>query len=260
MISAFELRIALAIVAVIIIAAIYIWYRANTKDRMVDDSLSANDLDLTEELGDIPSLADVDEALGLPEDLRSEFQGVSKELREETISKRVQEAKRSHLEQTHSNVKSTATTASMDGKHLVVVFHVVAREPDMFTGPMIEQMMSELDLEYGEMGVYHYNIQRLDKKQSVYCVANMLKPGTFDLDAMQSFKTPGLTFILQLPGPEDELKSFNIMTEHAQRLAAFLNGDLLDEDRNPVSKQSISSYKEQVQLFGLRATRRSATA
>lgn len=259
MISAFELRIALAIVAVIIIAAIYIWYRANTKDRIIDDFGEA-DLDLTEELDDIPSLADVDEALGLPDDLRSEFQGVSKALREETISKRVQDAKRVHQEAVSSSKASNEIATSSDGKQMIVVFHVIAREPEMFTGPMIEQMMSELQLEHGDMGVYHYNVQRLDKKHSVYCVANMLKPGTFDLDSMETFTTPGLTFILQLPGPEDELKAFNIMTEHAQRLAAFLNGDLIDENRNPVSKQSISSYKEQVQLFGLRATRHSATA
>lgn len=257
MVSAFELRIALAIIAVIIIAAIYIWYRANSKDRLIDD-LGVNDLDLTEELEDIPSLADVDEALGLPDDLRSEFQGVSKELREETITKRVQEAKRIHQEASHAQNKPCLP--SHNEKQMIVVFHVVAREPQQFTGPMIVQMMAELELEHGEMGVYHYNIQRLDKKHSVYCVANMLKPGVFDLGAMDSFETPGLTFILQLPGPEDELKSFNIMTEHAQRLAAFLNGDLLDESRNPVSKQSISSYKEQVQLFGLRATRHSASA
>lgn len=260
MISAFELRVALAIVAVIIIAAIYIWYRTNTKDRIIDD-LGKSDFDLTDELDDIPSLAEVDEALGLPDDLRSEFQGVSKELREETISKRVQDAQRIRQEATKPNASAkTNITASDNGKQMVVVFHVVAREPELFTGPMIEQMMSELELEHGEMGIYHYNVERLDKKHSVYCVANMLKPGSFDIAQMETFETPGLTFILQLPGPEDELKSFNIMTEHAQRLAAFLNGDLLDENRNPVSKQSISSYKEQVQLFGLRATRHSALA
>ena len=257
MVSAFELRIALIIIAVIIIAAIYIWYRANTKDRMIED-LGANDFDLTDELDDIPSMAEVDEALGLPDDLRSEFQGVSKQLREETISKRIEDAKKTRSEAVAKT--SNTLTATDNGKQMIVVFHVVAREPDTFTGPMIEQMMAELELEHGEMGIYHYNIQRLDKKQSVYCVANMLKPGIFDLESMEDFTTPGLTFILQLPGPEDELKSFNIMTEHAQRLAAFLNGDLLDENRNPVSKQSITSYKEQVQLFGLRATRHSASA
>jgi len=258
MVSAFELRIALAILALVIIAAIYVWYRANSKDRQIDD-FSANDLDLTDELDDIPSLAQVDEEVGLPDDLRSEFQDVSKGLREETISKRVQEANRVRTE---ASRKSSTEQAAMDksSKEMLVIFHVVAHENEVFTGPMIVRMMSDLELEHGEMGVYHYNVERLDKKHSVYCVANMLKPGIFDLEEMDAFETRGLTMILQLPGPEDELKSFNIMVEHAQRLAAFLNGDLLDEDHNPITKQIITMYKEQVQLFGLRATRQSVTA
>jgi len=255
MVSAFELRIVLAIIAVVIIAAIYVWYRANAKHQLVDD-LSANDLDLTDELDDIPSLSEVDDTLGLPDDLRSEFQGVSKQLREETISKRVQDSKRVRA----TTSEQQAQLADSPTKEMLIVFHVLAREPEVFTGPMITQMMSELELEHGDMGVFHYNIERFNKKQSVYCVANMLKPGVFDITAMDNFETRGLTLILQLPGPEDELKSFNIMVEHAQRLAAFLNADLLDENRNPVTKQSISIYKEQVQLFGLRATRQSVTA
>lgn len=258
MVSAFELRIALAILAAVIIAAIYVWYRANSKDRQIDE-LSANDLDLTDELDDIPSMAQIDDGLGLPDDLRSEFQDVSKELREETISKRVQAAQRARMEANNtSSVERAATDKS--SKEMLVIFHVVARQDEVFTGPMIVRMMSDLDLEHGEMGIFHYNVERLGKKHSVYCVANMLKPGTFDLQAMNTFETRGLTMILQLPGPEDELKSFNIMAEHAQRLAAFLNGDLLDENHNLITKQSISVYKEQVQLFGLRATRQSVTA
>ena len=69
---------------------------------------------------------------------------------------------------------------------------------------------------------------------------------------MADLETRGLTLVLQLPGPEDALKSYNIMCEHAQRLATFLNGDLLDQDQNAITTQAISHYKEQVQLFGLR--------
>jgi len=258
MVSAFELRISLVILAAIIIAAIYVWYRANSKDRQIDE-LSANDLDLTGELDDIPSMTQVDEALGLPDELRSEFQDISKQMRDETISKRVQEAKRIHTQSTRQSFISQAAT-DKTSKEMIVVFHVVAHKAEMFTGAMVARMMSDLELEHGEMGVYHYNVERLGNKHSVYCVANMLKPGAFDLAAMNTFETRGLTMILQLPGPEDELKSFNIMVEHAQRLAAFLNGDLLDENHNSVTKQSISLYKEQVQLFGLRASRQSVTA
>ncbi len=253
--SAFELRIVLAIIAVIIIAALYVWYRATSKDQILEE-IDLDELGLTEELDDIPSMLNDHSAELMPDDLRSEFQGVSKEMREETISKRVQEAKQARAD---AIVKTPISDISKD-KELIIVCHVVARDQQVFTGPMLVQMMSDLELEHGEMGVFHYNIERFERKQSVYCIANMLKPGTFELETMNSFETRGLTMILQLPGPEDELKSFNIMIEHAQRLATFLNGDLLDENRNPMTKQTISQYKEQVQLFGLRATKKTGTA
>ena len=250
--SAFELRITLLITAIIIVAVMYVWYRANSKDGFGND-VTAHDDDLCNDLKDIPQFDQQDDGELLPEDLRSEFQDVSQELRQETIAKRTQQGSATASSTVASSVAAAAS------EEMLVIFHVVARKPGRFTGPMIAGMMAELQLEYGDMGVYHYHVERFNQKHSVYCVANMLKPGNFDPNNMDAFATRGLTMIMRLPGPEDGLKSFNIMVEHAQRLAAFLNGDLLDEDRNTLTKQSISMYKEQVQLFGLRAGNKVAT-
>lgn len=231
----------------------YVWYRANSKNNY-SDGIANQDDNFKKDLQNIPQFNQQDDGELLPEDLRSEFQNVSQELRQETIAKRIQANKPERQETVASNV------AAATSNEMLVIFHVVAREAEKFTGPMITRMMADLELEYGAMGIYHYSVERLGKKQSVYCVANMVKPGSFDLNAMDEFSTRGLTMIMQLPGPEDGLKSFNIMVEHAQRLAAFLNGELLDEDRNPLSKQTISLYKERVQLFSLRASNKVASA
>lgn len=255
--SALELRIILAVIAVVIIIALYVWYRTNSKPQISDN---IEDLDLTKELDEflLANDEDEDEQEHLPEDLRSEFQGVSKQLREEKINQRLQEAK---LKQSRPNTKQVRAGEAVedDTKEMLVVFHVVARDDEQFTGSMIKMMMSELGLEYGDMGVFHFNVERFDKKHSVYCVANMLKPGSFDLAQMDTLATRGLSFILQLPGPEDSLKAYNIMVEHAQRIATFFNGELLDQDRNIVTNQALSLYKEQVQLFGLRALEKTIT-
>ena len=231
----------------------YVWYRANSKDGF-SNGIARDDDHFEKDLKNIPQFDQRDDGELLPDDLRSEFQNVSQELRQETIAKRIQKSKSERRETVASNV------AAATSNELLVIFHVVARQAEAFTGPMIMRMMAELELEYGDLGIYHYNIERLNKKQSVYCVANMLKPGNFDLNAMEEFSTRGLTMIMQLPGPEDGLKAFNIMVEHAQRLTAFLNGELLDEDRNPLTKQTISLYKERVQLFSLRTGNKVATA
>lgn len=231
----------------------YVWYRANSKDGFSND-ISNRDDNFEKDLKNIPQFDQQDDGELLPDDLRSEFQNVSQELRQETIAKRIQESKSEPRETVASKV-AAATSSEM-----LVIFHVVARQGEKFTGPMITRMMAELELEYGELGIYHYHVERLNKKHSMYCVANMVKPGNFDLNAMEGFTTRGLTMIMQLPGPEDGLKAFNIMVEHAQRLSAYLNGDLLDEDRNPLTKQTISLYKERVQLFSLRAGNKAASA
>lgn len=251
--SSFELRIALFFVAVIVIAVMYIWYRVNSKDG-ADVSIDVQELNGADNLKDIPRFVESDDRELLTEDLRSEFQDVSQELREETITKRRQEFA---SKVTVSSALRSEVTAAKD---MLVVINVSARPPGKFTGPMIMRMMEELQLEYGEMGIYHYYVQRFDTKSSVYCIANMVKPGTFDLQNIESLGTPGLSMILQLPGPEDGLKALNIMLEHAQRIATYLNGDLLDQHRNPLTPQSISALKEQVQLFSLRADRKAAIA
>jgi cell division protein ZipA len=251
--SSFELRIALIFVAVIVIAVMYIWYRVNSKDS-ADVSVNVQEFNDADDLKDIPAFVESDDQELLTEDLRSEFQGVSQQLREETITKRRQEFAS----------KTTVAKALRDevspAKDMLVVINVAARAPGKFTGPMIMRMMEELELEHGEMGIYHYYVQRFDKKSSVYCIANTVKPGTFDMQTIESLATPGLSMILQLPGPEEGLKALNIMLEHAQRVATYLNGDLLDQNRNPLTPQYISALKEQVQLFSLRADRRTAIA
>ena len=267
LISALELRIALIVVAVVVIIIFIVWYRASNKE-IIPNSVSEDEQALGSDIEDILTSPQRDAKEDLPDDLRSEFQHVSQSLREEKISQRVQAAKLERSakqsksgvgEQAHSAAAtrddSNPDLATQDTKQMLIILHVVAKQHSTFTGPMIKQMMTELDLEYGQMGAYHYNVDRLSKKHSVYCILNMFQPGSFDHANMADFTTRGLTLVLRLPGPEDSLKAFNIMCEHAHRLATFLNGDLLDQDHNPVTAQALSHYKEQVQLFGLKVGR-----
>ena len=251
MVSALELRIALVLVALLVVIVFYVWYRANRKD-VVTNSVTQENEDFSSDIEDFLTMPERNAKEDFPDDLRSEFQTVSKELREEKTNKRVKAANHSRLDKEEK--KEVKETPQAD-KELLIVMHVVAKPQSDFTGPMVKKMMLELDLQFGEMGAYHFNIDRLGEKKSVYFVLNMFNPGSFEPKAMADFKTRGLTLILQLPGPEDSLKSFNIMSEHAQRLAIFLNGDLLDQDHNQMTAQALTHYKEQVQLFGLRASR-----
>jgi len=253
-VSALELRIALIVVASIVVIVFYVWYRASSKD-YVNNSVTKDDQPFDTDMEDFLTMPERDAKEELPDDLRFEFQGVSKQLRDEKLNARVQAAQL----QRHEKQPSSTDILDSNNKELLMIMHVVAKQGAYFTGPMIKQMMTELDLHFGEMGAFHFSVDRLGKKQSIYCILNMFQPGSFDIQHMAGLETRGLTMVLQLPGPEDCLKSYNIMCEHAQRLATFLNGDLLDQDHNIMTTQAITHYKEQVQLFGLRVGRSSLT-
>ena len=135
----------------------------------------------------------------------------------------------------------------------LVVVHVMAKRPRLFNGADIIGLVREFGLEYDDdMSVFHKTAKRLGNKKAVYSILNVVKPGTFDLGSMSTFDTPGISFVMSLPGPEKGLKSFNMMIEAAKRTAERLRGDLLDESRNRLNPQAIARMQEDVQLFILK--------
>ena len=72
------------------------------------------------------------------------------------------------------------------------------------------------------------------------------KPGIFDIDNMADFDTPGLVFFLTLPGPEDMMQAFEYMLETAQAVSRNLEGDVLDESRSVMTKQTLDHSRQQI--------------
>ena len=134
----------------------------------------------------------------------------------------------------------------------LVVLHVMARRPQTFQGASIMDLVRELDFEYDDMRIFHKKVKRLSGRKAMYSVLNAVKPGTFDLDNMDQFETPGISFVMSLPGPEKGLKAFNIMHEAAKRAAEYLQGEVFDESHNRLSQQTVAHLQEEVQLFSLK--------
>ena len=77
----------------------------------------------------------------------------------------------------------------------------------------------------------------------------MLEPGTFNLEDINSFRTPGVTFFMTLPGPEDAMQAFDCMLETANCLVKNLNARLLDEEHSTASLQVVNHYRERIKQF-----------
>lgn len=118
----------------------------------------------------------------------------------------------------------------------VLVVHVAARVGARFTGDAVMAAARGLGMEVGSMDVF----QMYDEPSGevLFNMANMVNPGTFPLAQMSEFSTPGVAVFAQLPGPLDPLSTYDLLLETVERLAAELDGRLLDEQRRPLTREA----------------------
>ena len=252
-----ELRIALLLFGVAAIVALYFFGRSK---RAV---LKREDEEFNFETNAIPDPLELDEALELGDDLIDEAdQGVSEELgdignlvREDAAESPRTAVSKDKASFSHQPSLLDEEPRAPKAEEKLVVLHVMAKRPQKFTGASILAITKELELELDDLNIYSKNVERFSGKRPLYSMVNTVKPGTFSADEMHSFETPGLSFILNLPGPEEGLRAFNIMLEDAKKFAERLNGDLLDESRNRLNPQMTSHLQEDIQLFSLRYPR-----
>ena len=128
----------------------------------------------------------------------------------------------------------------------VFMLNVVSRDPEGFSGEDILHILLACDLRFGDMNFFHRHEFEAGRGAIQFSVANMMQPGIFDIDNMAQFNTPGLVFFLTLPGPEDMMKAFDYMLETAQAVARNLGGDVLDESRSVVTKQTLEHCRQQI--------------
>ncbi|QMU60197.1 MAG: hypothetical protein GKR92_13535 [Gammaproteobacteria bacterium] len=257
-----ELRIALLLTGLAAIVAMYFFGKSK---RAV---IKREDDEYNFETGDLPDPLELDRALELNDDLMREDDAVSEEAVIDAAGDGISNLVREDIEESpriiipkdkpslnHQPSLLDAEPEPSKQVEKLVILHVVARRPQKFNGKAILNLCKEHDLELDSAYIFNKNVERFSGKRALYSIVNMVKPGTFDADGMHGFETPGLSFILSLPGPEEGLRAFNFMLEDAKKFSERLNGDLLDESRNRLNPQMTAHLQEDIQLFSLRHPR-----
>jgi len=131
----------------------------------------------------------------------------------------------------------------------IVTLFVVAREGALFNGADLVVAADKAGLEYGDMGIYHRLVDGKREMGPIFSVANMLKPGSFNLADLDALRTPGVSFFMTLPGPLPALDAWDAMLPTAQRLAELLDGLVLDEERNALGRQCVAHIRDQLRTW-----------
>lgn len=131
----------------------------------------------------------------------------------------------------------------------IVTLFVAARDDALIDGAAIVIAAEKAGLTYGHMGIFHRLVDGRPEAEPVFSVANLVKPGHFDLRNVHDIETPGLTFFMTLPGPVSALDAWETMLPTAQRMAELLDAVVLDEHRNALGRQRIAHIRDELRGF-----------
>ena len=172
------------------------------------------------------------------------------------VSPRVNEVK----EQAAPAIEEKPKDAAVGEVSEVLVLNVTAKKGRLIMGERLLSLMQGLELEYGNRKIFSKRTDDAEGAPILFNVANMLQPGTFDLNNMENFATVGVTLFLALPSPISNFEAFEEMLQTAQDLVRSIDGELRDDQRNMMTGQTIEHYRQRVRDFELRRLRSRAAA
>lgn len=131
----------------------------------------------------------------------------------------------------------------------IVSVYLVARAGQSLSGADLVVAAEKAGLVYGHMKIFHRLVDNHPELGPIFSVANLVKPGFFDLRAIRELQTPGVNFFITLPGPLSALDAWDTLLPTAQRMAELLDAVLLDEERNTLGRQRIANIRDEMRAF-----------
>jgi cell division protein ZipA len=131
----------------------------------------------------------------------------------------------------------------------IVTLYIAARAGEVLRGPDILVAAEKAGLTYGHMNVFHRLLEGHPERGPIFSVANIKKPGSFEMAEIQALETPAIAFFLTLPAPMNALDAWDAMLPTAQRMTELLDGVLLDEQRNALGRQRIAHLRDEMRAY-----------
>lgn len=131
----------------------------------------------------------------------------------------------------------------------VIIINVFAKDDEQFNGSELLQVILPCGMRYGHLDIFHRTEGETGSGKVQFSMANAVMPGNFDLDAMNDFTTPGVSFFMRLPGPTNNMQAFDYMLETAHCVAKNLDGKLKDEQQSDLNTQTIEHSRQIIRDF-----------
>ena len=129
----------------------------------------------------------------------------------------------------------------------IVTLFLLATDNRVITGAELLQATVHTGMQYGDMNIFHRLPEGSEKP--IFSMANAAKPGYFERDEWNTFETTGIVLFLTLPAPVNALDAWDAMLATGRRMAEILHAELLDEERNPFTRQREAQVREEMRNY-----------
>ncbi|MBV8909296.1 MAG: hypothetical protein JOZ89_00900, partial [Gammaproteobacteria bacterium] len=130
-----------------------------------------------------------------------------------------------------------------DADRRVLAVRLVAPQPERFAGRSLRQALAAEGFVLGQFAIFH---KPDEERRAVLSAASLTRPGTFDMDTMDSQHYGGLSLFAVLPGPKPPPQAFEELVFTARNLNERLHGVLQDEQGSPLTPARIALLREQL--------------
>lgn len=131
----------------------------------------------------------------------------------------------------------------------VLVINVMSVGDDRFQGGELLAVVLECGMRYGDMRIFHRHLDEEGEGPLLFSMVNMVVPGSFDLNSMENFETPGVSLFMTLPMSSNSMDAFDAMAATAKALAERLHGELKDENRSVMTAQTLEHCRARIREF-----------
>ncbi len=156
---------------------------------------------------------------------------------------------------TAAEAGSAGSTSNADSveqlfKNNVFSLYIVAQRREPIAGVELLNAALKVGLDFGEHNIFHRI--HAETGESVFSMANLTAPGSFDPTAWNLFETRGVSLFMPLPGPVGAMNGWDTMLAAAERLSSLLSARVVNASREPLNRQAVAQIREHMRQIDRR--------
>lgn len=144
-------------------------------------------------------------------------------------------------------VKKNNSTQADSNKIIMISVH--AKPNTVFSDYSFLQTMGSVGLDYGDYKIFHYDEKTDLGIQRLFSVAQLNKPGTFDIDPVENIRCKGLLLFIDLRACRKQTLALDCMLETAYQLAEDLDGIMHEGYNSPWQDDTPRALSQRLELY-----------